>query len=131
MLFTFIILVGQTLFMIGGYTKNYWFMILGRVIFGLGGECLGVSISTITTQWFKGKELNFALQLGMSAPQIGVFINGYLTPYIYNESGLGNALLIGTISCAIALLASILLAYMDKIAEKTTERSSVTISDEQ
>jgi len=66
--FAFTILVGQTLFMIGGYTKTYWFMILGRVIFGLGGECLGVSISTITTQWFKGRELNLAIQLGMQAP---------------------------------------------------------------
>ena len=46
--FAFTILVGQTLFMIGGYTKTYWFMILGRVIFGLGGETFGVKSAWVS-----------------------------------------------------------------------------------
>lgn len=35
-------------------------MILGRFIFGLGGESLGIASSIIINKWFVGKELSFA-----------------------------------------------------------------------
>lgn len=35
-------------------------MIIGRFIFGLGGESLGISSSIISVVWFGGKELSFA-----------------------------------------------------------------------
>ena len=35
-------------------------MILGRFIYGLGGECLNITSSIIMIVWFGGKELSFA-----------------------------------------------------------------------
>lgn len=36
------------------------YMILGRFVFGLGGESLGIATSIIINKWFVGKELSFA-----------------------------------------------------------------------
>jgi hypothetical protein len=42
-MFTTILTVGQFVFMIGGIKNIYSVMLAGRVIFGLGGECMSVS----------------------------------------------------------------------------------------
>jgi len=34
-------------------------MILGRFIYGLGGESLGITSSVIVVVWFSGKDLSF------------------------------------------------------------------------
>ena len=42
-LFTIILTIGQLVFMIGGYQQSYDTMIVGRVIFGMGGESMSVA----------------------------------------------------------------------------------------
>lgn len=45
--------LGQTIFSFGGL-KNIWgVMLLGRVVFGLGGEVLHAAQNTIISRWFK------------------------------------------------------------------------------
>jgi MFS family permease len=41
--FTMVLTLGQMVFMIGGYAENYNMMLAGRVIFGMGGECMSVA----------------------------------------------------------------------------------------
>ncbi len=43
LLFTSILTVGQFVFALGGIKNKYGVMLAGRVIFGLGGECMSVS----------------------------------------------------------------------------------------
>ena len=74
--FTIILTIGQLIFAIGGYEKTYWIMILGRFVFGLGGECMTVAQSAIVSQWFKGNELQFAFGVNLSVARVGSFING-------------------------------------------------------
>ena len=42
-LFCAILTVGQFVFMMGGYQENYDELIAGRVIYGVGGESMGVA----------------------------------------------------------------------------------------
>lgn len=42
LLFTSILTVGQFIYAIGGTKNVYWVMLAGRVVFGLGGECMSV-----------------------------------------------------------------------------------------
>lgn len=45
--------IGQTIFGFGGY-KNVWaVMLVGRIVFGLGGEVLHAAQNTIISRWFK------------------------------------------------------------------------------
>ena len=40
-------------------------MLLGRIVFGLGGENTNVAQNTLIANWFQGKELNFAMGLNL------------------------------------------------------------------
>jgi MFS family permease len=85
LLFTCILTLGQLVFMIGGYNHNYNWLIAGRVIFGMGGECMCVAQSAIVSVWFKGKELAFALGINMSVSRLGSVANGAIVPSVYEN----------------------------------------------
>ena len=74
--FTVILTIGQLIFAFGGFKESYIIMLMGRFVFGLGGECMTVAQSSIVTAWFKGKELSFAFGINLSVARIGSFING-------------------------------------------------------
>jgi len=50
--------LGQLVFSAGGFQNIFWLMLLGRIIFGVGGEVLQGSQSTIISNWFKPHELS-------------------------------------------------------------------------
>ena len=52
--FVFLILVGQGIFSYGLVYKSWGVMLFGRVIYGLGGESLGVANGALLSEWFKG-----------------------------------------------------------------------------
>jgi len=118
LLFTCILTVGQFVFMMGGYQHSYSWMIAGRVIFGMGGECMCVAQSAIVSVWFKGKELAFALGVNMSISRLGSVANAAIVPAVYDQSGLGVALLVGFGICIFSLFNAIGLIYLDKKAEE-------------
>ena len=53
--FVFLILLGQFFFTIGLILKSWGVMFLGRILYGLGGESLGVANSSLLSEWFKGE----------------------------------------------------------------------------
>jgi hypothetical protein len=65
--FSGIVCLGQTLFAIGVSCKWFALMLFGRILFGIGGESISVAQASITTSWFKNKELAFALGLSTSS----------------------------------------------------------------
>ena len=93
-------------------------MLAGRVIFGMGGECMCVAQSCIVSAWFKGKELAFALGVNMSISRLGSVANAAIVPAVYDQSGLGNALMVGFAICIFSLINACGLVYIDKKAEK-------------
>lgn len=48
-IFTTLLTLGQLIFAIGGSAESLWIMLLGRFVFGLGGECMTVSQSAIVS----------------------------------------------------------------------------------
>jgi MFS family permease len=103
--------------MFGGFALNFPVMLIGRVVFGLGGESMTVAQSTIISLWFKGKELNFAMGLNLSIARLGSVINGLVVPRVYTASNLGTALMVGAIICGVSAVAAIFLVILDKKAE--------------
>ena len=116
-LFTVILTIGQAVFMVGGYQSNYDIMIAGRVIFGMGGESMSVAQSAIVSVWFKGSELAFALGVNMSISRLGSVLNAAVVPSVYDQQGLGPALLVGFMICIYSLFNAFGLVYLDKKRE--------------
>eukprot|EP00962_Isochrysis_galbana_P002962 scaffold826_cov65-Isochrysis_galbana.AAC.1 len=46
-------------------------MLLGRAVFGLGGESISVAQSSVTAEWFRGKELALASGITLSVSRLG------------------------------------------------------------
>jgi len=124
LMFTIILTIGQGIFMMGGILDVYWLMLVGRFVFGLGGECMSVSQSAIISQWFKGKELSFALGLNLTVSRLASVFGGILIPtFIKNDGGLINSTMIfGFGLCIFSLFAGIFLVIIDKYADKKDKR---------
>jgi len=101
----------------GGYFESYALMMIGRIIFGFGGESLKVAQYTIIYIWFRGQELNYAMGLTLGISHFGSVFSSWIVPQIEQEHNLGTALLVGWIICLVSLLAALILCYLDKKAD--------------
>lgn len=119
MLFSSLLILGQSVFMFGGYLLSYWLMILGRFIFGLGGECMAVCQSCIIIKWFKQRELALALSLALGSNRIGSFLNSFLCPRLYQvNKSFTLPLFVGLVLCGYSFVCAFFLTIMDKEADK-------------
>ncbi len=80
---SFAIVVCQLIFAIGGQVGSYSMMLTGRVLFGIASRSLFIPQASLISFWFKGRELSFALGIGITFPELGNALNSYLTPLIY------------------------------------------------
>ena len=67
MLFSVLILLGALLTSLKG---NFYLMVSGRALVGLGAESQIVAVTTALARWFKGKELSFAFGINLTIARI-------------------------------------------------------------
>ena len=98
-------------------------MLLGRIIFGIGGEVLHAAQNTLMSNWFKASELSLALGICISFPKMGSSLNAVLSPAIsksFKNSepdthlNVAAPLFLALILMAVNLLLAFLLSYIDK-----------------
>lgn len=70
-LFAVFILAGQVAFAAGCSAHSMSAMLLGRLVFGLGGESISVAQSAMIERWFKDGELALALGASLSIARLG------------------------------------------------------------
>lgn len=117
--FSFLVLLGHTIFTYGSYLLSFKVMIIGRVIFALGGDPLNISQMVMVNRWFKGKELAFAISFGPLIAGGGKALNSIIVPLMYNSSNtLYIPLLFGSLLCVISALAAISVVIIDKVDQK-------------
>ncbi|KAG0320183.1 hypothetical protein BGZ97_000558 [Linnemannia gamsii] len=104
--------IGQTIFSVGVQTRQIWMMLVGRAIFGVGGESCGVAQASITTMHFRGHELAFALGLNLCIARFGSVVNTLVTPWAEQKWDVPTAIWIGTLSCVASFLSAILLVVL-------------------
>ena len=76
------VLIGQLVFAMGCSINSVPLMLVGRVIFGLGGESLNTTQFAVIVQWFAVNELGFAMGLCLSMARIGNVLNDVISPRI-------------------------------------------------
>jgi MFS family permease len=118
-IFLSLICTGELLFCIGILNEKYWLMVLGRVVFGFGGESLTVSQSAYCARWFKKTGyLAMAFGITLSFSRIGSSTTFLLVPWLAANKGLAWAVWVGAGACAVSLFCAAVLACLDFIAEK-------------
>ena len=94
---------------------------VGRLIFGIGSECLSVSANSLISIWFYHDDINIAIGLNLSVPRIGGALNSFFMPRIFLKyKSLTIALLFSTlVTFCFSFITGIILNVIDKIFRKS------------
>lgn len=117
--------VGQIVFSIGNDNKSVGIMLFGRFLFGVGGESLSVAQNSVTARYFRGKELALALGLNLAIARLGSVANDIVSPVLAVRFSVPVAVWVGTVTCGIAFICSIILGWLDAKLTRESERDSV------
>jgi MFS family permease len=117
LVFSAILAVAQCVFALGCSIDSFTVMLLGRVLFGLGGECLTVAQNVILTEWYKGRELAFSFGISLSFCRGGSVLNNNLSPYLADKVNLEFSLWFGAILCSFCVVCVLILIPIDLRAE--------------
>ena len=107
-----------------GGSAGYSVLVLGRAIYGLGGESVFVGVDILVTKWFQGAEIGFAYGLIQAAGQAGSFSALYSVPSLVKYwgadgptyQGVNNCFLLSFILSCTAFVALGLARLIEKTA---------------
>lgn len=108
------VVLGHILFAIGVGESSWSLMILGRIVFGIGGESIQVAQNCLLFRWFKGAEVAFALGLNLSVARAGSVLNDVLSPWAAQHGSVTSAVWLGAGLCALSCAANLACAAIDK-----------------
>ncbi|KAJ3160945.1 hypothetical protein HDU86_008308 [Geranomyces michiganensis] len=89
-------------------------MVLGRVIFGIGGESLDVASSRIAAEWFKGRGLGLAMSLHLSMARIAAASTENLSPFLANKFSIPFVVWFGVMVCGISFACTFVVSMLDR-----------------
>jgi MFS family permease len=108
------VVLGHVIFTIGVTYGSWSTMILGRIVFGFGGESVQVAQNCLLFRWFKGNEVAFALGLNLSVARAGSVLNDVLSPWVAARGGVISAMWVGSVLCFGSFLANVWSVVVDK-----------------
>ncbi|KAL7443929.1 hypothetical protein ACHAXM_010939 [Skeletonema potamos] len=129
--FASVVCCGSVLLSIGVSSKAWGIMYLGRFVFGLGAESLCVAQSTITSDWFEGNDVAFAMGIGLAVSRLGSIFNNIISPKVANRrGGIERAFWIGPVLTFSSLFAAALIAFVDgRAVKKLQQRASSELTE--
>lgn len=119
LIFTTITVVGSVVFYLGVKLVIFELLLTGRVLLGVGSECVGISQSAWNVRWFKGKP-GMALAFGLSVAfqRLGATLNFVCSARIASYYGVESAVLGGVLSCSFGVVVSVALFLLDLGGER-------------
>ncbi|KAI8609260.1 major facilitator superfamily domain-containing protein [Chytriomyces sp. MP71] len=109
LLYSLLSVSGQILYAAGVHARATGTMMLGRFLFGVGGESVVVVQGCLMASVFEGRRLSFALSLNLCVSRLGSVANAILSPILDSWWGVEAAVMGGTLACVISFISSLLL----------------------
>lgn len=100
--------------MMGSMLNNYHLLIIGRIIYAVGGDNDGVTQGVIISKWFKEKELAFALGITLTFARLGSVLNSVITPNLYFNNSITFCLFSGLCLLTFSWICGIFIAIIDE-----------------
>lgn len=114
LLFSSFIFIGSIVETFGCMNSNLFIVVLGRFIFGLGAETVGVCVSIFISKWFKGQELAFALAFQLSMGKLASVLTDWISPELHRLVGLQWTSAVTTFICMVSFISTCLLIILDQ-----------------
>ena len=126
LIFLSLVTIGQAIFAFAASISSYPLMLVGRGIYGLGGESLCVAESALLAVYFAGSEVAFAMGLNLSLGRAGSSLNDFATVRIYDmKDSIPEALWAGFLLLCICLGATIIMIVLDRWIAKKKEKAGI------
>ncbi len=74
------IMIGQFIFAVGCQNQSMNLMLLGRIVFGFGGESLNICQNAMIVKWFYKSQIALPLGLTISVSRLGSVLNDIASP---------------------------------------------------
>ncbi len=114
-LFTALFFAGTVLTALG----EFWLMVVGRLLFGIGAECLYVVMNKIVAKWFRDKTLALAFGLNLFLCRAGTYLAFFGLPWMVEAlSSWQLTLWVVVAICGVSLLAIAIYALVDRHGER-------------
>lgn len=91
---------------------------LGFMIFGLGSEVAGITLTKVVVKWFNGKELAMAMGLQVAISRLGTGAAFVLAPRLASRMSLSAPIVFGIVLLAIGLVAFLIHSGFDMKLDK-------------
>ena len=118
LIFSSLVVVGQSLFVFGAMVGDYYLMLEGRFVFGMGGGPMSVVQNAYAALYFTGREIALAFALALTVSRLGSVVNFALTEQIESYIGLVWTLAVGLFLCILSFLSGCVLCGVDYISER-------------
>ena len=122
-----------------GWLNSWWtdmpgsakLAMFGFMIFGMGCEMAGTTVSKILAKWFKGKEMALAMGLEMAIARVGVFAAMWLSPIISERFAVNgvNSVAAPLIFAALLLVVGLLNFFVFTIMDTRFDKQLVAIGE--
>ncbi|KAJ1568819.1 hypothetical protein HK096_005210, partial [Nowakowskiella sp. JEL0078] len=115
LLFSSLVCIGQSVFSAGISYRHFPTIAFGRFLFGVGGESLEVAQARVTTDWFRGRGLAFALSLNLSFARFATALNDNASPWIESRTGsVPLAGWFGLLVCIVSFFSGVVVVILDQ-----------------
>jgi MFS family permease len=121
-IFSILTLLGQIIFAAGTSIRSWKVMLLGRTVYGLGGESISVATSAINSKWFAGKELALAFGINIAVSRLGSVFNNLISPSLANSHSTPVSIWVGVGLNTLSVLCAVIIYYLTKKGEKECQQ---------
>ena len=87
LMFSMIIFVGNIIFTFGIWSNNYYLLVIGRLVGGIGGENMITIQMVCVEKWFGETYLSLAMGICLVVSNLGTMLNNFLTPFMVENLG--------------------------------------------
>ena len=102
----------------GSIYVSWPIILVGNIIFGLGGEVLNVGQDILCFNWFHMANFNLSLNIVMGMNTFGTSLDQFLTPYVYERTeSIPTCFFIALMFCLFSFICAIIACYMEYYAE--------------
>jgi len=125
------ILAGSCLFTYGVATSDFAIMLIGRIVYGMGGDSLLVTLIAYISEVFNKDRIGLALGIFHMFTGISESANLYFSPKLVESYGIESAFYLTTVLCLLTFLGRFLLAYIEKkyqMIKDTLTESTVQVN---
>ena len=97
------------------YKENYYIVLFGRLLFGIGLENYNICGYNIANRWFKSSHISLAMGLIITFGRVSMVTSSFVYPLEYDRTKLlWKALVIGFYMCLFSFVSVIILSIFDK-----------------